>query len=176
MTDLGIGRGIPPCLFCGTQVYHLEKQPPYTAIYCSACRRVRDDLWYDQEEHVVTTERPIPKVRCYQINDQWEWRAWRTLKWFEASMEAFADQAPSTDPEDYDYVQVVPIRSYRAWRCGNDGAQGFRHRETGWTIPDHCRQSGGCPEMWHRSRRWQREIASNSPILDGYICEWGGER
>ena len=108
-------------------------------------------------------------LRCYQINDQWEDHPWDN--WFEASMEAFADEAPSLDPDEYDFVQIIAAESYKAWRLGNDGSQGFRHRATGLTFPDHCRQRGGCPGMWQRSKRRQLDIAPDSPILD-YICVW----
>jgi len=106
-------------------------------------------------------------LRCYQINDEWLDCSWPD--WFEMSIEAFTDEAPSIDPKDYDYVQLIPIQSYRRWRFSNDGSQGFRHRATGWTIPDHCRQHKGCPEMWYKSKRRQLDIATDSPILRGYI-------
>ena len=105
--------------------------------------------------------------RVYQINDQWEDHSWED--WFEVSIAAFEDDAPSLNRADYDYVWIIPIASYRNFWIGNDGAQGFRHRATGWTFPNWCRQSGGCPEIRQRSRRRQLSISNDSPVLR-YIC------
>lgn len=105
--------------------------------------------------------------RVYQINDQWQDHSWPD--WFERSIEQFASVAPSLEPEDYDYVQIVDRESYDHYYIGNDGAQAFRHKATGWTFPDFCRQSHGCPELWQRSRRRQLHISKDSPVL-GYLC------
>lgn len=79
-------------------------------------------------------------------------------------MEAYADVAPSLALADYDYIQIVPLTSYRRFFLGNDGAQAFRHKATGWTIPDYCRQEGGCPEIWNRMNRKQVDLSVNSPV------------
>lgn len=109
--------------------------------------------------------------RVYQINDDWKNHSWTKEGWFEKSIKVFRDKAPSTDIDDYDYVQIVPQCSYYRYWCGNDGTQAFRHRDTGWTFPDYCRQQGGCPEMWYRSRRRQMDVSQDSPVL-AYIVEW----
>lgn len=109
------------------------------------------------------------KARIYQINDDWQDHSWPD--WFEKSIEAFADQAPSLDPTDYDYVQIIPLDRYKGYYCGNGGAQGFRHKITGWTFPDWCRQTGGCPEMWYTTKRRQLTISEDSPVWD-YLADW----
>ena len=50
---MGSERGIPPCVHCDAHITHLEKQEPYEAIHCSACRRVRDDLRHNKELGIV---------------------------------------------------------------------------------------------------------------------------
>jgi len=87
-------------------------------------------------------------------------------EWFDLGLEAFIDEAPSSDLRDYDYIQIIPLSSYKRHFFSNDGTQAFRHRETGWTMPDYCRQRGGCPEMWERSRRRNLEISEGSPVWD----------
>ena len=108
-------------------------------------------------------------VRTWQINDDWQDHSWPN--WFKKSLEAFADEAPSIDPADYDYVQITPMDHYKGYYCGNGGAQGFRHKATGWTFPDWCRQTGGHPEMWTTTKRHQLTISDDSPIWD-YIVHW----
>ena len=109
--------------------------------------------------------------RCYQINDHLEWGGYEPGEWFRMSLARFIAIAPSQEMAEYDYVQVVPGSSWARYWSGNDGAQGWRHRMTGWTIPDHCRQSGGTPEVWRKGRRWQLDIAADSPIWS-YIVRY----
>jgi hypothetical protein len=80
-------------------------------------------------------------------------------------MQAFRHRAASLSFEDYDYVQIVPLASWTRYSSGNDGAQGWRHKQTGWTIPDFCRQSQGYPEMWFKGKWPKLAIAENSPVL-----------
>jgi len=90
-------------------------------------------------------------------------------EWFAMSIEAFGDIAPSTRFEDYDYVQLVPQSSYDLYFSGNDGTQAWRHRKSGWTIPDYCRQVSGYPEMWNKTRKKNLEISKDSPVFDFLI-------
>lgn len=89
---------------------------------------------------------------------------------FKAAIRDFTYGAP--DPDDYtawEYVQVVDRNSLNSWWSGNDGSQGWRHKETGYTIPDYCRQVGGCPEIWTKVQMELSEpviIAHGSPIID----------
>ena len=105
------------------------------------------------------------QIRCYQINDDLGCGGYSAADWFAMSLARYISVAPSHDFRDYDYVQLVPLTSWHEYRTGNDGAQGFRHRMTGWAFPDHCRQAGGTPEVWRRCRRWQMDIDPCSPIL-----------
>lgn len=92
---------------------------------------------------------------------------WERAASFAAAIANFQREAPSRQHEDYDYVQVVPKTSLARWLVGNDGAQGWRHRATGWTIPDFCRQTGGTPEMWNRAAANEAvavPLAEDSPI------------
>jgi len=111
------------------------------------------------------------EVRTFQINEEWDDCSWGKAGWFEASIEAYLDQAPSIKMSDYDYIQIVPLSNYKQFPFGNDGAQAFRERETGWTFPDHCRQVGGCPEIWHTSKKHNLSISTDSPVWD-YILEY----
>jgi len=101
-------------------------------------------------------------IRAFKIDVEGGYSA---KEWFEMSIRAFKDIAPSLEFEDFDFVQLVPRCSYRRYFSGNDGAQGWRHRRSGWTIPDYCRQVGGCPEMWTRTKKRNLEIPGASPIL-----------
>lgn len=103
-------------------------------------------------------------LRVFQINDDWEDHSYGKRGWFEVSLAYYTDGAPSLSMDDYDYVQIVPCSVYYAYYSGNGGAQAFRHRESGWTFPDYCRQLGGCPEMWVRSKRRQLTVM-DSPVL-----------
>jgi hypothetical protein len=107
----------------------------------------------------------------YEINEDWREHSWGMLEWFQASIEPFKDDAPSTEPNDYDYIQVIPDESASAYPFGNDGAQGFRHRETGWTFPDHCRQNGGRPELWHQDDMNKPHLSINGPISSFIVRE-----
>ena len=107
------------------------------------------------------------KVRVYKIpSDDGQYSE---QEWFKLSIKAYAQNAPSTRLKDYDYVQVVPMSLWKSFPSGNDGSQGWRHKTTGWTIPDYCRQTGGYPEVWSKSNYRQLAISEDSPILDHLI-------
>jgi len=94
---------------------------------------------------------------------------WTVKESFAAAIEAFPDAPNQNDPSAWEYVQVVSAVNIIQYYCGNDGAQGWRHIETGYTIPDYCRQTGGCPEIWTRENALQQAnivISNDSPILD----------
>lgn len=102
------------------------------------------------------------RVRAFKID--FGEGSYSSREWFKMSIRAFRDEAPSLKFEDYDYVQLVPIASYRSYYSGNDGSQGWRHRKSGWTIPDYCRQRGGRPEIWTKTNKRNLEISPISPI------------
>ena len=114
-------------------------------------------------------------LRCYRLDTgdgfPMGYHLWELGPSFRAAIRAFPE-APSRDnPNAWEYVQVVPLTSWHAYDCGNDGAQGWRHRATGYAIPDYCRQTGGCPEVWTHTTRRQLTILEDSPILR-YLAEW----
>ena len=95
----------------------------------------------------------LAKINCVNINDH----SFASSDWFVQSVEIW------DCPEDllerraasgtllrkgWDFVLVTPLISVQSYWAGNDGMQAWRHRKTGYTIPDHCRQTGGCPEVW----------------------------
>lgn len=107
---------------------------------------------------------------------------------FKAAVAPFMDVAVAAlmdvtipDPEDHTawhYVQVVDQRSVDAWWSGNNGSQGWWHKKTGYTIPDFCRQQGGCPEVWTRQQLEESDqviIAHDSPII-AYMIPYEGKR
>lgn len=89
------------------------------------------------------------KVTCVEINDH----GFKTEEWFSQSMENWPLPTGLIDSkmEEWDFVLVVPLISVREYWCSNDGMQAWRHKTTGYVVPDHCRQTGGCPELWNTS-------------------------
>jgi hypothetical protein len=103
------------------------------------------------------------RYRCYQINDTEP----EGFAWFAKSIADYREQGVTLWRENYDYIVIIRLDEYRRYPFGNCGcSQGYRHKHTGWTIPDYCRQSGGCPEIWHKTKRRQLEVSEDSPILD----------
>jgi hypothetical protein len=51
---------------------------------------------------------------------------------------------------NWKFVLVVPLKSVKEFWCANDGMTAWRH-QSGYVIPDLCRQEGGCPEVWNAS-------------------------
>jgi hypothetical protein len=88
------------------------------------------------------------KVTCVEINDH----GFKTEEWFTQSMQGWPLPMGLIDStmDDWDFVLVVPLISVREYWCGNDGMQAWRHKKTGYVVPDHCRQTGGCPEVWNK--------------------------
>jgi len=112
----------------------------------------------------------MKNYRCYQINDEEPLPGDDgdpTGTYFEHSILAHANTAPSLSRSDYDYIVIINRDEYKLYPFGNQRcSQGYRHKPTGWTFPDLCRQQGGCPEIWNRSTRKQLTVAPNSPIFD----------
>lgn len=108
------------------------------------------------------------EIRCYKINEPFIDHCHNTIEeCFLESIKKYQDAAPSFDFLDYDYIQITPKDSYERWDSANDGPQGYRHRETGWTIPVNCIQFGKTPKMWiktNSSLRKQLNISEDSPI------------
>jgi len=109
------------------------------------------------------------KVTCVQINDH----GFNTEEWFEKSFQGWHrdDNPLVTNYKEWDFVLVIPLISVRSYWAGNDGMQAWRHRRTGQLIPDHCRQTGGCPEMWNASDvKGKRELEiSNLREVEEYV-------
>lgn len=111
------------------------------------------------------------KVTCVEINDSGE----AELEWFLRSLESWgprnetlAEYIRKSDDEwvvkDWDFVLVVPLISVRRFWCANDGMTAWRRRQCGYTIPDHCRQTGGCPEVWNSDDvKGKRELLIANP-------------
>lgn len=92
------------------------------------CVEIKDDNFADHEWFMRSIEYwPLPKhLEVY-------WEKGSCDKWVR---------------KDWDFVLVVPWISVRSYWSSNDGMQAWRHRKTGYVVPDHCRQTGGCPEVW----------------------------
>ena len=112
------------------------------------------------------------RVTCVQINDH----GFNTLDWFIQSLENW-DLPENLQPyaaktlwdrhvkKNWDYVLVVPWYSVKMYWCNNDGMQAWRHRRTGYVVPDHCRQTGGCPELWNTDDvKGKRELLISNPV------------
>lgn len=107
------------------------------------------------------------RITCVAVNDDNQ----NTEEWFQRSLEGWSLPAgikvyvPLDTPggrwiyRDWDFVLVVPWISVRQFWCGNDGMTAWRHRSFGYVVPDHCRQTGGCPELWNASEvKGKREL------------------
>jgi hypothetical protein len=109
------------------------------------------------------------KVTCVQINDH----GFNTEEWFEESFQNwYRNSNPvATSYKEWDFVLVIPLISVRSYWAGNDGMQAWRNRKTGQLIPDHCRQTGGCPEVWNSSDvRGKKELEiSNLQEVEEYV-------
>jgi hypothetical protein len=118
------------------------------------------------------------RVNCVEINDH----GFCTYDWF---MQSIKDWPLLTDLKvyldkgswdtwvsvDWDFVLVVPHSSVRSYWSANDGMQAWRHRRSGHTIPDHCRQTGGCPEVWNSADvKGKRELEiANLAQIEEYV-------
>jgi hypothetical protein len=118
----------------------------------------------------------MAKLRIYKLNEKDDCLGYghetnERQPGFRAAVRHFPNAPDRYDHLAWDYVQIVTVASWKEFSCGNDGAQGWRHQKTGYTIPDYCRLQGGCPEIWTHNRRRQLEISDDSPVVD-YVCRW----
>ncbi len=107
------------------------------------------------------------EVKCFKIDEPFINHCHTMEECFFESLKKYRDIAPSFDLRDYDYIQVIPLKSYEHLDSANDGAQGYRHKETGWTVPVSCIQSGEIPKMWIKTNSSFRDrliISDDSPI------------
>ena len=84
-------------------------------------------------------------VTCVQINDD----RLADLEWCLRSLTGVGHDPKTIKRKEWDYVLVAPIKSVRDFWCSNDGMQAWRNKISGYVVPDHCRQTGGCPEIWN---------------------------
>jgi len=109
------------------------------------------------------------KVTCVEINDH----GFNTEEWFERSFQSWnRDGNPEvTNYDHWDFVLVIPWISVRSYWSGNDGMQAWRNRRTGQVIPDHCRQTGGCPEIWNAADvKGKKELAvANLAEVEAFV-------
>jgi hypothetical protein len=106
--------------------------------------------------------------RIYRINDhrdffaREEWKPWFLKAIQTAKKQGFRPPQSRKGVyllRDWDYIQVVPMEDWRTLWSGNAGMQGWRHKQTGYTIPDYCRLSRGTPEMWEKERhKYRRQV------------------
>ena len=98
------------------------------------------------------------KITCVEINDH----GFAKHEWFVESMKGWPrppNELINGKYQEWDFVLVLPWISVRSYWAGNDGMQAWRHRRTGYVVPDHCRQTGGCPEVWNISEvKGKREL------------------
>ncbi|MCW3976024.1 MAG: hypothetical protein NWE86_07270 [Candidatus Bathyarchaeota archaeon] len=115
------------------------------------------------------------KIICFKINEPFIDHCQKTMEeCFLESLKKFRDTAPSFDFLGYDYIQIIPKKSYEQWDSANDGFQGYRHKETGWTVPVNCIQCGKTPRMWiktNSSIRSQLVISNDSPIWNFIVVK-----
>jgi hypothetical protein len=109
------------------------------------------------------------RITCVQINDH----GFNTFDWFKQSVHKWEEgQEPILwrYPE-WDFVLVIPWISVRSYWSSNDGMQAWRHREEGNVVPDHCRQTGGCPEVWTSADvKGKRELAiANLQEIESFV-------
>lgn len=112
------------------------------------------------------------RVTCVEINDH----GFKTEEWFSQSLENWPLPMGLINYkiEEWDFVLVVPLISVQQYWCGNDGMQAWRHKKTGYVVPDHCRQTGGCPEVWNTSDvkgKRELEIRNLAEVEDLVVLE-----
>ena len=111
------------------------------------------------------------RVVCVTINDE----GLAEVDWWQRSFESWPHHhRTSLHYRDWDYVLVVPLHSVRNYWCSNDGMQAWRYKVDGYVIPDHCRQTGGCPEIWNTSDvkgKKEREISNLWEIEEFVILQ-----
>ena len=97
------------------------------------------------------------RINCVEINDhsfaehEWFLQSLKSWSYLTDDLKVYLENG-SWDTwvsKDWDFVLVVPWNSVRRYWCSNDGMQAWRHKQTGYVVPDYCRQTGGCPEVWH---------------------------
>lgn len=115
------------------------------------------------------------RVTCVEINNDGQ----ATYEWWRRSIESWRDVLPARlqiyleriedlySRNDWIFVLVAPLASVRQFWCGNDGLTGWMIKQDqefgGYLIPDHRRQTGGCPEVWNASEvKGKREL----PIMN----------
>lgn len=113
------------------------------------------------------------RITCVEINDDGQ----ATYEWWRRSIESWGHMLPpglrgylekigvgdTWLHKDWDFVLVAPLTSVRQFWCANDGLTGWMKKQRqdygGYLIPDHCRQTGGCPEVWNVSEiKGKREM------------------
>lgn len=117
------------------------------------------------------------KVTCVEINDH----GFNTREWFCDSVNGWKvpNELLFAEYPEWDFVLVIPWISVRSYWAGNDGMQAWRHRRTGYTIPDHCRQTGGCPEIWNASEvkgKKELEISNLSEVEEYVVLDHNEQR
>lgn len=95
---------------------------------------------------------------------------WELAPSLNAALANFPEATDRDDVNAWQYVQIVPLASWKAYSFGNDGTQAWRHKATGYTVPDYCRQTGGTPELWTHNKKRQLETTPDSPVWD-YVIE-----
>jgi hypothetical protein len=107
------------------------------------------------------------RITCVKNNEDGQ----NTDEWFEQSMIGWYAVLELDRKRNWDFVLVVPWISVRQFWCGNDGMTAWRHRASGYVVPDHCRQTGGCPELWNSSDvKGRRELLiKNLAEVEPYI-------
>jgi hypothetical protein len=115
------------------------------------------------------------RITCVEINDDGQ----ATHEWWMRSIESWGHMLPEPLKiylekiddkmvlKDWIFVLVAPLASVQQFWCGNDGLTGWMRNQDqefgGYLIPDHCRQTGGCPEVWNVSEvKGKREL----PIMN----------
>jgi len=121
------------------------------------------------------------KVTCVEVNEwgmaEHEWFMKSIEEWqLPEELKVYAEKGTwdNAVSKDWDFVLVIPLESVRKYWSGNDGMQAWRHRRTGYVVPDHCRQTGGCPEVWNSSDvkgRRELEIANLEEIEEFVVLD-----
>lgn len=110
------------------------------------------------------------KYRIYRLDygdgHNMGYHTWELEPSLRMALKNFPQAPDRKDLGAWEYVQIVPMSSWNEYYCGNDGAQGWRHKKSGYTVPDYCRQTGGHPEVWTHTKRKQLTIREGSPVLD----------
>lgn|GEM_PF-5122285 len=115
------------------------------------------------------------RITCVQYNEDRQ----ATREWWEQSISQWKKSYRMSPPgpaihgvpfKEWRFVLLAPLKSVLEFWASNDGLTGWMHT-SGYLIPDHCRQTGGCPEVWNAEEfKGKKELRiANLAEIEEYV-------